>query len=106
MRNLLGVLVIIAALSWPAVALAHEGHTHKALGTITSVEGEHVGIKTTDGKTITIMLDKKTVVTRGKDKLDASALKVGERISVEYMESKKMLMAQAIKLGTTQTAKQ
>jgi hypothetical protein len=105
MKHLLAVFAILTALSWPAAALAHEGHTHKALGTITSVQGEHVGIKTNDGKTITLMLDKKTVVTRGKDKVDASALQVGERVSVEYMESKKMLMAQAIKLGTTQTAK-
>jgi len=28
-------------------------------------------------------------------------LKVGERISVDYMEQNKMMMAQAIKLSTT-----
>jgi len=48
-----------------------------------------------------VMLDKKTTVTRGKEKLDATALKVGERISVDYMEQNKMMMAQAIKLSTT-----
>jgi hypothetical protein len=51
------------------------------------------------------MLDNKTIVTRGKDKLDATALKVGERISVDYMEKNKMMMAQAIKLATATTAK-
>jgi hypothetical protein len=51
------------------------------------------------------MLDKKTTITRGKDKLDASALKVGERVSVDYMEENKMNMAHAIKLGTTSAAK-
>jgi hypothetical protein len=51
------------------------------------------------------MLDTKTAVTRGKEKLDAAALKIGERVSVEYMESNKMMMAQAIKLGATATAK-
>jgi hypothetical protein len=48
------------------------------------------------------MLDKKTTVTRGKEKLDATALKVGERISVGTTWSRTMMMmAQAIKLSTT-----
>jgi hypothetical protein len=105
MKNWMIAMVVAMALAAPAAVRAHEGHTHKALGTITSVEGVHVGIKTNDGKTMTLMLDTKTAVTRGKEKLDATALKVGERVSVEYMESNKMLMAQAIKLGTTATAK-
>jgi hypothetical protein len=105
MRNWLVASVVAMALAFPVAARAHEGHMHKALGTITSVEGEHVGIKTTDGKTLTVMLDKKTTVTRGKDKLDASALKVGERVSVDYMEENKMMMAHAIKLGTTSATK-
>jgi hypothetical protein len=46
------------------------------------------------------MLDKATTVTRGKDKLDAAAVKVGQRVSVDYMEEKGMNMAHAIKLST------
>ena len=88
-----------AALLVPAAARAHEGHMHKVMGTVTSVTSPHVDIKTTDGKTVTVMLDKDTTVTRGKDKLDASAIAVGERISVDYMEQNKMLMAHAVKLG-------
>ena len=97
-------LALAIALLLPVAALAHEGHVHKALGTVESINGEHVAIKTTDGKSLTVMLDKKTTVTRGKEKLDATALKVGERVSVDYMEQNKMMMAQAIKLGTTTTA--
>jgi len=62
-------LVMVAALALPMVARAHGGHLHKALGTIASVQGAHVEVKTTDGRTITVMLDKKTTVTRGKDKV-------------------------------------
>ena len=105
MKNWIIASVVAMALAVPASGRAHEGHTHKALGTITSIDGAHVGVKTNDGKSITVMLDKKTAVTRGKEKLDATALKVGERVSVEYMESNKMMMAEAIKLGTTQAAK-
>jgi hypothetical protein len=99
------VVALIGTLAIPAVARAHEGHMHKALGTIASVQGEHVEIKTTDGKTVTVMLDKKTTLTRGKDKVDATALKAGERVSVDYMEENKMMMARAIKLGTTTAVK-
>jgi hypothetical protein len=99
------VVAFVAALVIPAGVRAHEGHMHKALGTIASVQGEHVEIKTTDGKTVMLMLDKKTIVTRGKEKLSAASLKVGERVSVDYMEEKKMMMARAIKLATTPAAK-
>jgi hypothetical protein len=103
--NWIVALALTVALVLPGVALAHEGHVHKALGTVASINGEHVEIKTTDGKNLTVMLDKKTTVMRGKEKLDATALKVGERISVDYMEQNKMMMAQAIKLSTTTAAR-
>jgi hypothetical protein len=99
------VTVIMMALCMSAAARAHEGHTHKALGTIASIQADQVEIKTTDGKSLTVMLDKKTTVTRGKEKLDATALKVGERVSVDYVEAKKIKTAHTFKLGT-QTAKQ
>ncbi len=100
MKTWILTVVMAVAVMMPTVARAHEGHLHKALGTVSSIEGAHVIVKTTEGKTITVMLDKKTTVTRGKEKLDAAALKVGERVSVDYMEESKMLMARAIKLGT------
>ncbi len=105
MRNWTIAVVVAVILAMPVAARAHEGHMHHALGTVATIDGEHIGIKTTDGKSITVMLDKKTTFTRGKDKLDASALKVGERVSVDYMEENKMNMAHAIKLGTTATPK-
>jgi hypothetical protein len=102
-QNWIVALVLTVALAIPVIMRAHEGHKHKALGTIASVQGERVEIKTTDGKTITVMLDNTTTVTRGKDKLDATALKAGERISVDYMEKNKVMMAHAIKLATAAT---
>ena len=39
------------ALLVPGVARAHEGHVHKVLGVITSIQGPHVDVKKTDGKT-------------------------------------------------------
>jgi hypothetical protein len=100
MKQWIMVVVACVALLAPAVARAHEGHLHKTLGTVSSIDGQHVVVKTTDGKSVTVMLDKETEITRGKNKLDATALKVGERVSVDYMEEKGMNMAHAVKLST------
>ena len=77
---------------------------HKALGTIAVGHDAHIGIKTTDGKTVTVVVNDKTTVTRGTAKLDATALKVGERVSVDYMEENKVMTAHAFKLATTAAA--
>jgi len=97
--------VLCLALLAPAALRAHEGHTHKALGVVSAVNGDHVTIKTTDGKVVTLMLDKKTAVTRGSEKLGADAVKVGERVSVDYIQEKNMMMAQAVKLATSSVRK-
>ena len=89
----------IALLMLPTSALAHEGHVHKALGTVATLAASQLVVKTTDGKTLTVLLDAKTAITRGKVKQDLAALKVGERVSVDYTEKKKVFTAKAIKLG-------
>ncbi len=98
-RNWMTGIALAAALLAPAAARAHEGHPHKVMGTVASVQGSHVAVKGTDGKVVTVMLDDKTTITRGKTKLDATALKAGDRVSIDYMEEKSMNMAKAVKLG-------
>jgi len=97
------VVVMMSVLALPGRLYAHGGHVHKALGIIASVQGEQVTITTEDGKKLKVVVDKKTTITRGKDKLDTTALKVGERLSVDYTEQTKTMVAQTIKLGTPAT---
>jgi len=97
-------LIIAAVLVVPAVSRAHEGHAHKVMGTISSVDGKNLMVKTTDGKTVTVMLDAKTKITQGKNKVDASALKVGERIVAEGPEEKQMITATTVQVGTAPAA--
>jgi len=97
-------LIIAAVLVVPAVSRAHEGHAHKVMGTISSVDGKNLLVKTTDGKTVMVMLDAKTKITQGKNKVDASALKVGERIVAEGPEEKQMITATTVQLGTAPAA--
>ena len=100
--KLVALLIVAVALVTPA--LAHEGHTHKVLGTVASVQTNQIEVKGTDGKVLTIVFDAKTAITRGKDKLDATALKIGERVSVDYTQAKKTNTAKTIKLGTAAPA--
>jgi hypothetical protein len=97
-------VAVVLSFALSQVAQAHEGHTHKIMGTVSAINGQHVDVKQADGKTVTVMLDKDTKVTRGKENLDASALKVGERISVDAMQEKNMMMAHAIKLAAATPA--
>jgi len=98
--NMKLVAAVVITLALVAPVRAHEGHTHKVLGTVASVQANQIEVKGTDGKVLSIVLDAKTAITRGKDKLDAAALKVGERVSVDYTQAKNANTAKTIKLGT------
>jgi len=100
MKHWIVALVAVLGLVVPGLAVAHQGHTHKVLGTVASLDDPHFDIKTTDGKTVTIMIDASTVITRGKEKIDAGLLKLGDRVSIEAKQEKDMMMAHTIKVGT------
>jgi hypothetical protein len=100
MRNRIVVTIVALALSMPGVALAHSGHLHKLLGTVTSIDYPHMDVVTTDKKTtVTIMFDASSKVTRGKAKVEDTEIKVGDRVSVEYEEKGGMMMVKTLKLG-------
>jgi hypothetical protein len=100
---ILGV-VLAAVLALPGVGAAHEGHNHKVIGTVTSVQGTNLMVKTTDGKSTMVMLDAKTTVTQGKAKVQAASLKVGDRIVAEGPEAQGMVTAQTIRVGAATPA--
>jgi hypothetical protein len=93
-------LALLVTLAIPAVSLAHDGHAHKVMGTVSSVDGKNLMVKTTDGKSVMVMMDAKTKITRGKAKADAADLKVGERIVAEGAEDHEMIMATSVQLAT------
>jgi hypothetical protein len=99
MRNRI-VATLVALVSWvPAAALAHAGHTHKLLGTVTGIEHPQIQVKTTDEKNVTIVLDAASVVTRGKTRVEQTDIKVGDRISAETNEKGGKMMVKTLKLG-------
>src|SRR5688500_17446623 len=102
-RKLIIAAFVAVALVIPTVVGAHTGHAHKVMGTVSSIDGNHLMVKTTDGKTVMVMLDAKTKITQGKTKVTATALKVGDRIVAEGAEEKEMIMAATVRLGAAPT---
>jgi hypothetical protein len=90
---------IAGALVIPVAARAHEGHTHKVMGTVSSIDGKNVTVKTTDGKTVTLVLGAKTKITRGKKTVEATSLNVGDRLVAEGAEEKAVFTAATVRLG-------
>lgn len=81
------------------MALAHEGHTHTVMGTVATYHENHLEVKTTDGKSVTITLNEKTTVLRGMKKLTLGDLAVGQRVVVDVGDGKVPLVAREVKLG-------
>ena len=90
-KKWLGICALVASLAAPGLAAAHEGHAHKVLGTITAITGDRVEMKTPEGRMVTLTVNAKTTYARGKQKVDATALKVGERIVAEVASEKAMI---------------
>lgn len=80
-----------------ASLLAHEGHNH-LMGTITALDGNHVTVKTTKGKTVQVMVNDSTKYHRDSGTASIADLKVGARVVVEA-EGKDMLTATKVHFG-------
>jgi hypothetical protein len=99
-RQWIAVITLVAGLVLPSPVWAHDGHNHKVIGTVSSIDGNNVMVKATDGKTTMVMLNGKTKITRGKTRLTATDVKVGDRVVAEGPEEKEMVTAETLQLGT------
>jgi hypothetical protein len=105
------LLTLAVALVMPPVLLAHEGHPHKVMGTVTTVHENHVEVKDKDGKISTHVLDAKTKIRRGKSAASLADIKVGDRVVVTSVETKDkagkaVVTVTQVDLGVTPVATQ
>lgn len=109
MTRLMQHSLLALALVFTVTALSF-AHEQKFMGSVASIEGVHLTITTTEGKSITVMLHEKTKIFRGKETKQAEDIKTGDRIVVittdgKNEQGKAMLMAKEIRLGTAGAAK-
>ena len=94
---LLGVAVICLGLTAPA--MAHEGHEHKVMGTVTMAAADHLMLKEKDGQEVTVKVTKETKV-RSKPAMKVEEIKPGTRVVVTAIEEKdKSMTAKLIEVG-------
>lgn len=77
---LMAALVFVVFSGLPAVA--HPGHEHKIMGTVTMAAADHVMLKDKDGKDATVVITKDTKFMRAKKAMKAADMKVGMRIVI------------------------
>ncbi len=99
MKKIAVGLSLVVALALPTQFLAHEGHKHKVMGTVTAVDASHVEIDTKDEKKVSILVTEDTKYMRGKEPATAADVKVGDRIVVTTIEKEGKKIAQEILLA-------
>lgn len=76
MAAFIGILLLAG------VAMAHPGHDHKIMGTVTMAAADHVMVKSPDGKDVTATINKATKFMRAKKAMKAADMKVGMRVVI------------------------
>jgi hypothetical protein len=102
-RVMMAAALVLAGLGQPV--LAHEGHDHKVMGTVTMAASDHVMVKDRDGKAVTVQITKDTKIVRGKEALTAADLKTGLRVVITAQQEKSVMKARTIELGEAPAAK-
>ena len=106
MKQFIFAVLVLSVLA-PALPLAHPGHDHKLMGTITSIDKNKVAVKTTEGKDMTFEVTPITTFKNGKQKGMQSDLKAGMRVVVNIGDGVEPLKAKEVQYTTaTTTAKQ
>lgn len=89
MKNLCASIAVVLLIA--TSALAHAGHAHTYLGTVTMLHGDSAFMmKTTDGKEITVPTSRKTAYIRADNHAaKKSELAVGMRVVVKMSKDGK-----------------
>ena len=100
MFSILGVLLVAAG----DRLIAHDGHDHKVMGTVTMAAADHVMVKDKEGKEVTVQVTKATKV-KSKPAMTVEQIKVGTRVVITAsMEKDKSLKAKTIEVGVAPAA--
>jgi len=97
--KLLSVAFLIAS---GTAVFAHGGFDH-VIGTVASVSGNVLTVKTAKGN-VDVKLDDKTEISKGDVKVQASDLKAGLRVVVDIPEGSKDKIAHSVKVGAAGAA--
>ena len=95
--------VLALSLLVPALPMAHPGHDHKLMGTITSIDKNTIVMKTTEGKDMTFDVTPTTTFKSGKNKGAQAELKAGMRVVVNVGNGVEPLKAKDVQYSAAST---
>lgn len=95
--------VLSISLLVPALPLAHPGHDHKLMGTISSIDKNKVVMKTTEGKDATFEITPITTFKSGTKKGAQADLKAGMRVVVNVGDGVVPLKAKDVQYSAAAT---
>jgi hypothetical protein len=83
-RHVIAAVIALCAavlIAQPAL-VAHEGHNHRVMGTVKSIQAKQLEVQDKEGKTTTFTINDQTKILRGTTTAAPTDIKVGERIVV------------------------
>ena len=107
MKRIFATVLVLAVLALGSRVglLAHQGHEHKVMGTVTMAAADHVMLKDKDGKAVIVKVTKDTKV-KAKPVVRVEDIKIGSRVVITAVEEKdKSMTAKSIEVGVVATMK-
>ena len=102
MRKIL--VFLLTAIFATSAAFAHEGKSHKLLGTVKVLHENHLVVTTPDGREKTVQLTQTTRYEKDKKAVTRAALVAGARVSVNLSEDDKTAVKVTIGTAAAQAA--
>ena len=98
------LLLAAMALGTSATALAHPGHDHKLLGTVTMAAPDHLMLRDRDGKDHTVKVTTATKILKEKRRATMTDVQAGMRVVVTAATENDQLIAKLIEVGPAPSA--
>jgi hypothetical protein len=98
-----GALLAIVGLT--GRASGHEGHEHKVMGTVVTIDEKTIEVESSDGNKVSGVLSAETKYLRDKAPAARTDVKVGERVVIVVVEdAQKAQNVKQVLLGTAPAA--
>lgn len=98
-RTALALLATAALAVTTIPVLAHPGHDHKLLGTVTMSAADHLMLKDREGKDHTVRVTSATRILKDKRRTTMTDVQVGMRVVVTAATENDQLVAKLIEVG-------
>ena len=99
MKHVAAALSLLAALALSVGPAAHEGHSHRVMGIVKTMDAAHMEIETKGGGKVSALLNQETKYRRGKAPAAAADVKAGDRVVLTLVEKEGKKIAQEVLLA-------